>query len=219
VTRESWTLDGHRVAVGAALMFTGLVTDVGVVRAIDHSVAPGLGLEIGCAFPDLVPGESVAVDGACLTVERVTPEGFAVHVVGTTAERTRLGSAAVGRRVNLERALRVGDRLGGHMVQGHVDGVGEVLAAGPHGEAWLMTLRVPESVWQVSIPLGSITIDGVSLTVHALPRPREVQVSLIPFTLQHTTLGERQAGDLVHVEGDVIGKYVAGQLPASRQPS
>jgi riboflavin synthase len=110
--------------------------------------------------------------------------------------------------VNLERALAVGDRLGGHLVQGHVDGVGEVVALGRRDDAVLLDLAVPDVVAAVSVPLGSITVDGVSLTVNAIPAPGTIQVSLIPFTLQHTTLGERRAGDRVHLEGDAIGKYV-----------
>jgi riboflavin synthase len=176
-------------------------------------------MEIGCAFTGLIPGESIAVDGACLTVERVVEGGFTVQVVATTVGRTNFGQYSVGRRVNLERALMVGDRLGGHMVQGHVDGVAEVLRSGEQAGAWLMDLRVPDEVWRVSIPLGSITVDGVSLTVNALPSAGVIQVSLIPFTLQHSTLGERQPGDRVHVEGDVLGKYVAELLEKREERS
>jgi riboflavin synthase len=169
-------------------------------------------LEISSSFRALVPGESVSVDGACLTVEHVHQSTFTVHVVASSLARTNLGRYGVGRRVNLERALAMGDRLGGHLVQGHVDGVGEVLRAGEQDGAWQMDLRVPEAVSRVSVPLGSIAVDGVSLTINALPSPGVVQVSLIPFTLQHTTLGERRPGELLHVEGDVLGKYVDGLL-------
>lgn len=189
-------------------MFTGLVADVGRVRRTGGKPEGGLQLEFSTAFTGLTPGESIAVDGACLTVEHVVDGGFAVSVVPTTVERTLFGSYAVGRRVNLERALQVGDRLGGHMVQGHVDGVARVVTSRAAAGTWLMDLAVPEAVARVSVPMGSITVDGVSLTVNARPAPEVVQVSLIPFTLQHTTLGEREPGDKVHVEGDVIGKYV-----------
>lgn len=189
-------------------MFTGLVADVGRVRRTGGKPEGGLQLEFGTTFTGLTPGESIAVDGACLTVEQVVDGGFAVSVVPTTVERTLFGSYAVGRRVNLERALQVGDRLGGHMVQGHVDGVAQVVTSRAAAGTWLMDLAVPEAVARVSVPMGSITVDGVSLTVNARPAPEVVQVSLIPFTLQHTTLGEREPGDKVHVEGDVIGKYV-----------
>ena len=193
-------------------MFTGIVAEVGDVRTFGRSDEGAVVMQIGCTFEGLVPGESIAVDGACLTVARVVEGGFTVQVVPTTVARTNFGSYALGRRANLERALLVGDRLGGHMVQGHVDGVAEVLRAGDQAGAWLMDLRVPDEVWRVSVPLGSITVDGVSLTVNALPSPGVIQVSLIPFTLQHSTLGERQPGDRVHVEGDVIGKYVKGMM-------
>jgi riboflavin synthase len=130
-------------------------------------------------------------------------------VIATSLERTTFGAARKGRPVNLERALRVGDRLGGHLVQGHVDGVGVVEKVARQGDAVLLDLRVPPEVAAVSIPLGSITVDGVSLTVNGIERPGIVQVSLIPFTFQHTTLGLRKAGDRVHLEGDTVGKYVA----------
>ncbi|HEX7338043.1 MAG TPA: riboflavin synthase [Gemmatimonadales bacterium] len=192
-------------------MFTGIVTRVGTVtRAAPN--AGGLELAIAPSYPDLEPGESVAVDGACLTVEAATAEGFSVHVVRTSLDRTRFGAYGIGRRVNLERALRVGDRLGGHLVQGHVDGIGTVVSVADRDDARLLNLRVSQEVARVSVPLGSITVDGVSLTVNAKPSAEVIQVSLIPFTLQHTTLGERRAGDEVHLEADTIGKYVAALL-------
>jgi riboflavin synthase len=192
-------------------MFTGIVSAVGTVR-LAAPAAGGLELTIHSPYPDLGIGESVAVDGACLTVEAVNPSGFTVHIVTTSLARTCFGDYRPDRRVNLERAVRVGDRLGGHLVQGHVDGVGEVESVEQHRDARLLSLRVPEEVARVSIPLGSITVDGVSLTVNAKPEDTVIQVSLIPFTLQHTTLGERRTGDRVHLEGDTIGKYVAELL-------
>ena len=153
-------------------------------------------------------GESIAVDGACLTVETSSGGRFTVHVVATSLERTAFGGYRAGRQVNLERALRPSDRLGGHLVQGHVDGVGTVESVLQVADAMLIDIAVPPAVAEVSVLLGSITVDGVSLTVNALPHPGAVQVSLIPFTLQHTTLGDRRPGDRVHLEGDTIGKYV-----------
>ncbi len=196
-------------------MFTGIVTAVGRVQQAQQAGA-GLTLKIGAPFRALRRGESIAVDGACLTVERVGKGWFAVHVVATTRERTLLGSYAKGRRVNLERALKAGDRLGGHLVQGHVDGVGEVVRVARQGDAWLVDLRVPPEVARVSVPLGSITVDGVSLTINAIPSPGLIQLSLIPFTFQHTTLGEKHPGDGVHLEGDTIGKYVDSLLTQQR---
>ena len=153
-------------------------------------------------------GESVAVNGACLTLERVVRGGFTVHVVDTTEGRTLLGQYAPGRLVNLERAVRAVDRLGGHIVQGHVDGVADVVGMDRQGDAWLYDLRVPPAVREVAIPQGSIAVDGVSLTVNGLPGPGLVQISLVPFTRMHTTLGGLGVGDRVHVEADVLGKYV-----------
>lgn len=188
-------------------MFTGIITAVGTLQRAEP-VAGGLRLELACPWDDLVAGESVAVDGACLTVEQAGSGRLAVHVVGTTLGRTRFGSMVVGQRLNLERALRVGDRLGGHLVQGHVDGVGEVVGVVRSEAGWLVDVAIPPDVAAVSVPLGSITVDGVSLTVNAVPRPGVIQVSLVPFTLQQTTLGERRPGDRVHLEGDAVGKYV-----------
>jgi riboflavin synthase len=192
-------------------MFTGIVTAVGRVRETRPD-GGGVDLVIDAPYRDLSLGESVAVDGACLTVKDTGPGWFGVHVVTTSVERTSLGRYAVGRRVNLERALRVGDRLGGHLVQGHVDGTGEVLRVANEADARLLDIRVPAEVARISIPLGSVTVDGVSLTVNATPAPDVIQVSLIPFTLQETTLGERVPGDAVHLEGDTIGKYVRALL-------
>ena len=194
-------------------MFTGIVSAVGrVTRATRQTEngtrETGLALTIQAPFKGVKRGESIAVNGACLTVERVVKGGFSVHVVETTAGRTLFGEYAAGRRVNLERALRATDRLGGHIVQGHVDGVAVVRRVERRGDAWVCDLRVPDQVRQVSIPHGAITVDGVSLTVNELPGVDLVQISLIPFTREHTTLGTLGAGDRVHVEGDVLGKYV-----------
>ena len=188
-------------------MFTGIVTAIGTIRKTETQ-PDALQLTIHCDYPDLELGESIAVDGACLTVHALVPGGFTAQVVRTTQERTRIGEYVAGSRVNLERALRVGGRLGGHLVQGHVDAVGSVEQIQRGADSRLLDLSVPEEIDQVSLPLGSITVDGVSLTVNAKPRPGVVQISLVPFTLQHTTLGERRVGDRVHLEADTIGKYV-----------
>jgi riboflavin synthase len=192
-------------------MFTGIVTAIGTVERADHQ-ADGLDLTVGSNYADLQLGESIAVDGACLTVQQLTGHSFQVHIVRTTVERTRFGEYVRGQRVNLERALRVGDRLGGHLVQGHVDAVGTIELVRQKDDARLLDIRVPQAVGKISVPLGSITVDGVSLTVNAKPASDVVQISLIPFTLQHTTLSERGAGDRVHLEADAIGKYVAALM-------
>jgi riboflavin synthase len=196
-------------------MFTGIVSAVGTVKGVQIDRSGGMDLEITAPYRGLVLGESVAVDGACLTVVRKGRGWFGVRVVRTTAERTRLGTLGPGSLVNLERALAIGDRLGGHLVQGHVDGVAQVRSRARKGDAVLVDLSVPASVARVSIPLGSITVNGVSLTVNRIPGPGIIQVSLIPHTLRRTTLGNLAPGDRVHVEGDLIGKYV-GRLAAPR---
>jgi riboflavin synthase len=188
-------------------MFTGIVSAVGRVAKATRN-GRGLLLSIRAPYKGLRRGESIAVNGACLTVERVVTGGFMAHAVETTLGRTLLGEWAAGRPVNLERAVRAIDRLGGHLVQGHVDGVALVTSVAERGDALLVDLEVPREVLEVSIPHGSLTVDGVSLTVNALPGGGVAQVSLVPFTRAHTTLGALRAGDRVHVEGDVLGKYV-----------
>lgn len=188
-------------------MFTGLVDAVGRVERVEQTDA-GREFVIRCAYTDLAAGESVAVDGMCLTVRDHAAGWFSAAAVVTTLGRTHAAGWEVGRRVNLERSLRAGDRLGGHIVQGHVDGVGTVLRTADEGDAWLIDVALPGSLTELMVPHGSITVDGVSLTVNALPAPDVVQVSIIEFTRRHTTLGDRAPGDPVHVEADVIGKYV-----------
>jgi riboflavin synthase len=188
-------------------MFTGIITEVGSVARADHE-AEGLELTIRSSYSDLELGESVAVDGACLTVQELSDGTFQAHVIRTSLDRTRFADYVPGQRVNLERALRLGDRLGGHLVQGHVDGLGRVEMVAEREDARLLNIRVPPSVGRTSVPQGSITVDGVSLTVNAKLEPDLIQISLIPYTLQHTTLGERRVGDRVHLEADTIGKYV-----------
>ncbi len=189
-------------------MFTGIITAIGRIEAAKPTKSGGLDLTIRAPYRGLEIGESIAVDGACLTVERRVRGGFRVHAIATTLERTLLRELAPGSRVNLERAARVGDRLGGHLVQGHVDGIATVTGTRHAGDAWLVDLKVPRAVAAVSIPLGSITVAGVSLTVNAIPKVGIIQISLIPHTLAVTTLGSLERGSRVHVEGDVIGKYV-----------
>jgi riboflavin synthase len=195
-------------------MFTGIVDAVGWLDAV--ALNNGVELRIKASYKGVKKGESIAVSGACLTVERVVKGGFTVHAVATTLGRTLIGEWQKGRAVNLERAMRAGDRLGGHFVQGHVDGVGTVDKIALNGDALLLDVRVPREVAETTILHGAITIDGVSLTVNAMPRPAVVQVSLVPFTREHTTLGKLSNGDRVHVEADVLGKYVR-QLCRSAQ--
>ena len=187
-------------------MFTGIVDAVGRIDAVHAN--NGVELRLKASYKGVKKGESIAVNGACLTVERVVKGGFTVHAVQTTLGRTLIGEWEKGRSVNLERALKAGDRLGGHFVQGHVDGVGEVVRVAEADDALLVDVRVPREVEETTVLHGAITVDGVSLTVNTLPSAGVVQVSLVPFTRQHTTLGGLSSGDRVHVEADVLGKYV-----------
>ena len=188
-------------------MFTGLVDDVGVVERVERT-AVGRELRIRSAYIALADGESVAVNGACLTVRESGAGWFAVAAVITTLGRTTVGDWAAGRRVNLERAMRLGDRLGGHLVQGHVDDVGVVEQVRRLDDAIVVDVRVPAELEPMMVPHGSVAVDGVSLTVNALPAPGILQLSLIEFTWRKTTLGELRPGDRVHLETDMVGKYV-----------
>jgi riboflavin synthase len=188
-------------------MFTGLIDATGVIKRRNGVTQDGVKLLIGARYKGVKKGESIAVNGACLTVERVVKGGFTVHAVATTLSRTLIGEWQMGRAVNLERALRASDRLGGHFVQGHVDGVGTVQRVTEMDDALLIDVRVPREVVDTTVLHGSIALDGVSLTVNSLTPP-SIQVSLVPFTREHTTLGTLQVGDRVHVEADVLGKYV-----------
>ena len=194
-------------------MFTGLVDDVGTIERVAATDA-GREFRIACRYDDLEDGESVAVSGVCLTVRERGPRWFIATAMSTTIGRTTMGEWEAGRRVNLERAVRMGEPLGGHIVQGHVDGVGEVRAVRQAGDARLVDVALPASVAELTVPRGSIALDGVSLTVSELPDPTTVRVSLVEYTLRHTTLGELTPGHGVHVEGDIIGKYVQRLLAA-----
>ena len=188
-------------------MFTGLIDDVGVIERVELTEA-GRELRVVTRYAGLADGESIAVNGACLTVRESGDGWFTAAAIVTTLERTTIGSWSPSRRVNLERAMRLGDRLGGHMVQGHVDAVATVESVRRREDALLVDVRLPEELEPLMVPHGSVAIDGVSLTVNALPAPGILQVSLIEYTWNHTTLGALSAGDQVHVEADMIGKYV-----------
>lgn len=196
-------------------MFTGIIEEVGVVRGIEP-LEDGLTLRIGATrvLEDLDLGDSIAHDGVCLTVTRLLPDGYEVQAVATTLERTTLGGFRAGRRVNLERALAFGARLGGHWVQGHVDGIGRIERITSEGELTRIEISVPEEVAAITVPRGSIAVDGISLTVNAIPAPGRVELSIIRFTLAHTNLGDAVEADAVNLEGDMMGKYVRHLLGA-----
>ena len=188
-------------------MFTGIVTEIGKVSAVQRE-ADRLAFTIEAPYDDLVRGDSIAVSGACLTVVEKGENWFKVEAIVTTRGRTWFGDLQVGDEVNLERSLQIGDRLGGHFVQGHVDGVGTVRRVEEEADAVLIDIHVPDEIAELTVPHGSITFDGVSLTVNTTPEPNVVQVALIPYTLEHTTLRNLKPGDPVHIEGDMIGKFV-----------
>jgi riboflavin synthase len=189
-------------------MFTGLVADNGTISSITKA-GDNWKVAIETAFDlDTVElGESIAVDGACLTVTEIGADTFGVEASPETLRRTTLGERKVGEPVHLERALRVGDRLGGHMVLGHVDAVGKLVAKKRDNNAWLLDFEAPEQVARYLIEKGSITIDGVSLTVNVVEKNR-FGVAIIPHTAEHTNLTDHPVGHRVNLESDVIGKYV-----------
>jgi riboflavin synthase len=194
-------------------MFTGIVEEVGTVRAAEP-MDGGRRITVAAVrvLDGLMPGDSIAVNGVCQTVVSLTGEAFDVEAIGTTLSRTTLGEFDTGRRVNLERPLALGDRLGGHLVQGHVDAVGLVSAIERRGEHVLLDVAVPDVIADVAVLHGSIAIDGVSLTINALTADDTVQVALIPHTWNHTTLSTLEIGDGVNVEGDMIGRFVTHWL-------
>ena len=196
-------------------MFTGLVDDVGTIERVIATDA-GRELRVRCRYDDLGDGESIALNGACLTVREHGAGWFTVAAVVTTLERTTIGEWRAGTRVNLERALRAGDRLGGHIVQGHVDCVGEVVAIERRGDALLIDVAVPEDVAVLMVPHGSVTVDGVSLTVNELPGAGVFQLSIIEYTERQTTLGTLGVGSRVQVEADMIAKHVQRLFAAQR---
>lgn len=193
-------------------MFTGIVETVGTVALVEPEEG---GIRLGIRAPDLVgelaAGDSICVDGVCQTVTEVMPPVFAVQAVRTTLSRTTLGELDEGRRVNLERAVRAGQPLGGHLVQGHVDAVAEITGVEPVGETVFVRARLPEEVWRVTVLHGSLALDGVSLTVNTL-KGSIAEVAVIPYTWENTNFSRLSVGDRANVEADLIGKYVARLL-------
>jgi riboflavin synthase len=194
-------------------VFTGLVADLGTVAAVD-ATGDGVCVTVTTALAgELADGDSIAVDGVCLTATRVDGEGFAADVMHETLERSSLGAIEAGTRVNLELALRAADRLGGHIMQGHVDGLGEVGGVREDGFARVVTITAPASLLRYVVEKGSIAVDGVSLTVARIDE-RSFDVSLIPETLERTNLGAASSGRRVNIEVDVLAKYVEKLLRA-----
>ncbi len=189
-------------------MFTGLIQEVGMVQKAEKQ---GQDLRLTLQAPLLSPkvklGDSVAVNGCCLTVVEIKTPLLAFQAVPETLNRTALGTIKEGARVNLELPLTLSDPLGGHFVQGHVDGVAEITAINPEGQGIRMAVKVPKDLSRYVVEKGSIALNGISLTVAAL-KGDQLEVALIPHTLQNTDLGSKKVGDPLHVEVDLLAKYV-----------
>ena len=189
-------------------MFTGIVEDRGTVVRVDRQ---GQGIRLSVKVPtgltEIVLGDSINVNGACLTVVEKKGETLAVDVSSETLQRTTFRDLHEGEEVNLERAVRPMDRLGGHIVTGHIDGIGTIVEMKREGDFSRIRIRAPQSVMRYVVEKGSIAIDGVSLTVNEC-EGEEIQLTLIPFTLQKTTLLKKRVGDRLNLEADIIGKYV-----------
>lgn len=189
-------------------MFTGLVQSLGTVERISSGSVTEVWVASTFEPSDFVLGESISCDGVCLTVVEFKGTSFRVQAAPETLRRSTLGSWGPGTKVNLEKALRAGERLGGHLVQGHVDGVATVLETRPDGGSWVMRFSLPPTLAAFFVDKGSICIDGVSLTVTTVEADR-FGVMLIPETMHRTSLGAKTVGSKVNLEADIIGKYVA----------
>jgi riboflavin synthase len=202
-------------------VFTGIIEGLGTIRAI-RSSGPGRRFSIEADFPlnETKIGDSISVSGACLTAVQIAGRRFEVDVSPETLQKTTFGKAIVGERVNLERAMRLSDRLDGHLVSGHIDDIGILKQRDPLGNAFVITIEVPEFLTRYMITKGSVAVDGISLTINTCGTT-SFTVSIIPYTAKWTTIGFKSIGSLVNLETDMIGKYVerfmAGMLPANKE--
>jgi riboflavin synthase len=196
-------------------MFTGIVEGTGAIERVESGAGGGRKLSINSPFDPatLAIGDSISTSGVCLTVVELKGSRFAVDVGPETLKRTTLGHLSVGSKVNLERSVTMQTRLGGHLVQGHVDAVGKISKITPHENAHDFEIETPSEVLELAVPRGSIAIDGISLTITGRTE-RGFSVMIIPHTLKVTTLGDRRPGDGVNLEADLIARYVAGLLDA-----
>jgi riboflavin synthase len=196
-------------------MFTGIIEAVGQIEALDCSEKGGRLrvnlLEPGAVLAQAKPGDSIAVNGCCLTVTACSTDSFSADLSSETLQRTAFGEIKPGHLVNLERPLAVGARLGGHFVQGHIDGLGRVTRLISEGENWWLSVRVPEQLRRYVVEKGSMAIDGISLTV-AVCEEGVADFAIIPFTYAHTNLRTRAPSDAVNVECDILAKYIEGLL-------
>lgn len=194
-------------------MFSGIIEEIGTVKAVRPG---GLSIAASEVLKDAKAGDSICVNGACLTVTSLEKGAFTVDLMPETLRRTNLGNLRPGDGVNLERALGVGGRFGGHFVQGHVEGVGRILSKVPEGDALILRFEAPRELMRLIVPKGFIAVDGISLTVVDCD-DRGFSVSLVAFTQEHTTLARKKTGDLVNLETDIIAKYVERLLPGAPQ--
>lgn len=197
-------------------MFTGIIEELGTVKSI-HSQSGGMRLSISgkIVLDGMKIGDSISVNGACLTVVEISNTLFSADVSRESLDKSNLGKLRVGDKVNLERPMRLADRLGGHLVAGHVDAVGVIRGIVKKGDASVFTFEAPPEVLRYLVYKGSVAIDGISLTVNEIQGKR-FSVTIIPHTLQMTTLGFKKIGDLVNLEVDLIGKYVEKFLSKDR---
>lgn len=194
-------------------MFTGIVEEVGQVSGRDGY---RLAIAARVVLADVKLGDSIAVNGACLTVVEFDAGQFAVDLAPETLRRTALGTAGPGAGVNLERALKASDRMGGHIVQGHVDGAGTVTGLTPEADCYIMEIEAPDPLTRYIVEKGFIAVDGISLTVVKRTGCR-FTISVIPFTMEQTNLKERAVGDAVNLEADILAKYVESLLAAKSE--
>ena len=206
-------------------MFSGIVEEMGAVQAIDRGLAGAkFSILASVILDDLQVGDSVSVSGACLTTTKIEDQSFLVDVSTETLNCTNLGKIAVGTPLNLERAMKLNARMGGHLVTGHVDGIGILRARAQDGNAISLTVEASDEIMRYCVPKGSIAIDGISLTINAV-KGQAFSVAIIPHTAKVTTIGLKQIGDSVNLESDLIGKYVerllqaSGPLPFPQTPS
>jgi riboflavin synthase len=205
-------------------MFSGIVEEMGAVQAIEKGLAGAkFSILASAILDDLHVGDSVSVSGACLTATKIEDQSFFVDVSTETMNCTNLGTIAVGTPLNLERAMKLNARMGGHLVTGHIDGIGTLRAREQDGNAIYLTVEASEDIMRYCVPKGSITIDGISLTINSVTA-HSFSVAIIPHTAKVTTIGLKQVGDAVNLESDLIGKYVErllqtnGTLPPSSVP-
>jgi riboflavin synthase len=195
-------------------MFTGIIEHLGTIESLQlHSDGGRLTVHAPSVAPHLAVSNSIAVNGCCLTIVSKDHEHFSADLSGETIRKTSFGELKPGMRINLEQPLTAGKEFGGHFVLGHVDTVGRVTRLEPEGDNWWYGVEVPESFARYIVPQGSITIDGISLTV-ARSNNRIAEIAIIPFTYEHTNVRDKKIGDPVNLEGDVLGKYVERYLEA-----